>query len=79
MLLDSVAHFTQRIDTDEFYVETDNGNFIFSDPQAGGSNTLKPCSFSYAQWTRKYGKAIRDRGRHVIRNFCGNGVRVVAE
>lgn len=73
--LDLAAHFTQSIGTDQIFVETDDANYIYSDPQAGGNNTMRNSELTYARWSK--GLKLRDLGRHVIRNFCGNSVRLI--
>jgi len=58
-----------------FFIETSEGNFIWSDPDYDGDNTIKPINMSYEQYCKNskvpYG---RDKGTHVIENYCGKNV-----
>ena len=35
---------------DEHYLETESGNFIFSDPEFGGTNILRRTKITYEKW-----------------------------
>ena len=58
--------------SEEFFVETNKGNFIFSDPGFGGDNTMRPFYGSIDGWVQGLPYAAINKGRHVIKDFCGN-------
>jgi hypothetical protein len=77
-VLDRVGSFVWLWGHD-FFIETATGNFIWSDPgYPGGDNTLRATTFTLSEWLKKlaipYG---RDKGRHIIRAYCGPDVRLV--
>ena len=58
----------------EFYVETEEGNFIWSDPDYGGDNSFRYTEKTYHEWI---GDAFgRDKGRHTILSYCGDQIIV---
>jgi hypothetical protein len=59
-----------------FFIETAEGNFVWSDPDyPGGNNTILPFQGDYEKWCRveniPYG---RDKGYHKIGDYCGKYV-----
>lgn len=54
----------------QFFIETNHGNFIWSDPEYGGENTITKTSKTYREWIspQPFG---RGKGTHVISNYCG--------
>ena len=62
----------------EFFVETSVGNFIWNDPDYGGDNTFTAFSGSYTDYLKKAGIDFgRDKGRHVISDYCGDQIVLV--
>jgi hypothetical protein len=59
----------------EFFIETDYGNFIWSDPDYGGDNTIRKYRGSFSKYIK--GGFGRDKGRHKIFDFCGDGFCVM--
>ena len=61
---------------DEFFLETDVGNFIWSDPDYRGDNTIRPTSQSYGQWIDPHnnGSFGRAKGVHNVRAYCGEDI-----
>ena len=61
-----------------FFVEMNSGNFVWSDPDYGGDNTLTKFVGTYQEFIKQcdvpYG---RSKGNHIIRNYCGPDVKVV--
>ncbi len=77
LTLDTVAQFTWGWD-EEFFMETNDGNFVFSDAEYGGTGTIRRFNGYYADWLK--GKNVtygRDKGRQTVRQFCGANVRFV--
>lgn len=77
-LIDSRAEFTWNFGS-EFYVATEMGrNFIWSDPNYQGDNSLIETTLSYAEWIDPQNQGLfgRDKGVHRIRDYCGLGVTV---
>lgn len=54
----------------EFFIETNEGNFIWSDPDYGGDNTIRATNETYEQWVSK-GNYGRCKGNHLISSYCG--------
>ncbi len=52
-----------------FFIETTEGNFIWSDPEYGGDNLITRYEGSYSDWAGDgFG---RDKGRHIIGEYIG--------
>lgn len=65
----------------EFFVQTDYGNFIYSDPDyPNGNNTLQPYPHSLRKFCQDRGLAcVRDKGCHPIEKFCGPNVKILEQ
>jgi len=74
LTLDSVASFTWGFGH-EFFLETEHGNYIWSDPNYGGNNTIRKTQLSYSTWAAPFWG--RDKGKHVVREYCGENVQIV--
>lgn len=75
LTVDMIAHFTWSFGH-TFHLETEVGNFEWSDPDYGGDNTIKPCG-TLGEWCKKVGIDFgRDKGKHFIRDYCGPDVRI---
>lgn len=58
----------------EFFIETDVGNFVYSDPDYNGDNTVKETGQTYSEWIApQYG---RDKGKTFVGSRC-TGARVI--
>lgn len=76
LTLDTVASFTWMWGP-EFFLETDVGNYIWSDPEYNGDNTIRPYAGSYQSYLREIGMGCgRDKGKHFIRDYCGDQVKI---
>jgi len=64
----------------EFFLETSKGNFVWKDPDYGGDNTIISFIGDYETYIRKRKLPYcRDKGLHVIRDYCGDKARIVIE
>ena len=69
-LIGTVGHFTWSFGR-EFHIETPVGNFVWSDPDYNGDNTIKPCG-TYSEWCYQTGLEYgRCKGDHYIGDYCG--------
>lgn len=54
-----------------FFIETEAGNFVWSDPEYGGDNTIVPFKGDYNKWAREMSIPFgRDKGKHIISEYC---------
>lgn len=75
LTLDTIGGFTWDFGQ-KFHIETDVGNFEWSDPDYGGDNSIKP-TVPYKDWLRKSHIPFgRCKGEHRIRDYCGEDVRL---
>lgn len=64
--------------SDEFFIETKAGNFLWSDPDYGGDNSIHMISCSYTDFIKNIGLDYgRDKGKHFIGDYCGNQFSLV--
>lgn len=77
-ILEEVGHFTWGF-ASEFFIETAQGNFVWSDPDyPSGDNTLKRFSGTYEDWLEESCISCgRSKGRHVIGEYCGPDVKII--
>ncbi len=79
--LDTVAEFTWNFGQ-EFLLEVNNGKhveyYVWSDPDYNGDNTIKKYVGNPNDFTNE-GFCGRDKGCHVIRNYCGDDVVFILE
>ena len=63
----------------EFFIETKTkGNFIWSDPDYYGDNTMKRTKMTLGQFCKSRGiPYVRDKGHHSLLGYCGEGVKVL--
>lgn len=75
-LLSESASFTWGFG-DKFFVEAPSGNYVWSDPDYDGDNTIRPFAGTYEQWRLSEGIPFgRDKGYHVVGHYCGPDVKV---
>jgi hypothetical protein len=56
-----------------FFIETEKGNFVWSDPEYGGNNEIKAFDGSFKCALRKWHlPCMRDKGTHRIKDYCGD-------
>ncbi len=73
-LLDSVGDFTWDFGQ-KFFVETEYGNFVWSDPDYNGDNSFTKYEGTYEDWMPAVsGRFGRSKGKHIIRQYCGNDI-----
>jgi len=66
-----VGHFTWSLSNAEFFVETPQGNLIWSDHSYDGDNTLRQVDYNYHTWCRKLQIPFgRDKGKHLLKDYC---------
>lgn len=68
---DTIAEFTWDFSS-HFFLETEKGNYIWSNPDYGGDNTIQPYDSSYEAWID--GGVGRSKGKHRIGDYCGENV-----
>lgn len=73
--LDTVGSFTWDFGN-KFLIETNEGLFVFSDPEYNGDNTIRKFEGDPKNFTMPNFMG-RDKGTHVIRDFCGENVRFI--
>ena len=73
--LDSVGEFTWGFGTN-FLIEIGTERYVWSSPDYNGDNTIKPYKGNPRNFTSD-GFCGRDKGTHIIREYCGNDVRFV--
>jgi hypothetical protein len=54
----------------KFFIETAEGNFIYSDPDYNGDNTIRPYKGTLKEFFK--GSYGRDKGKHFIEAYCGS-------
>jgi hypothetical protein len=77
--INDVAEFTWMW-CDKFFLETNKGNFIWSDPDYGGDNTIVKTDFDLAQYCENMHVGCgRSKGKHIIDRYCGDQVKIIDE
>ena len=72
--LDTVADFTWSYG-EEFFLETPDGCYVWSDPDYGGDNTIRKFEGTYADWCKKRHLDFgRGKGCHKIGEYYGKDV-----
>lgn len=78
-LLNTRAEFISSFGL-EWFVVTHYGNYIWSDVDYGGDNSMIKTNETREQWLRRnkipYG---RSKGKHVIRKYCGEKIAIKHE
>ena len=77
LTIDDVASFCWGFD-EFFFLETDKGNYVWSDPEYSGDNTIRKFNGTYEKWCKSQSIPFaRDKGQHIIRNYCGDAVIII--
>lgn len=75
--LDTIAEFSWDFHQ-TFFVETEYGNFIWSDPSYGGDNTLRGFNGTHTMWLNEINlDCSRCKGNHRLGRYCGSDVDIV--
>ena len=62
----------------EFFIETKFGNFVWSDPDYNGDNTIKKFDGDLKKFCRTIGISfVRDKGKHLIGKYCGTNFTLI--
>lgn len=70
--LNKFGHFTWNFGQ-EFFIETDSGNYVWKDPDYQGDNTIVSYVGSYMEWCKTNKIPFgRDKGHHKIKEYCGD-------
>ena len=64
----------------EYFIETSEGNFIWSSPgYDGGDNTIRPCDVSLNEYLRSANIPFgRGKGWHAIVDYCGKNIVMIS-
>lgn len=77
-LLESDGNFTWSF-SDEFFIKTKIGNYVWKDPRYGGDNTIRFFKGTYMKWCKRnvipFG---RDKGTHIIKEYCGSEIKYLS-
>lgn len=79
MNLDTIAYFTWLLN-DEFFLETIEGNYVWSSPEyPGGNNTIRHYNGSLGDYmiNESCCEFGSHKGEHRIRDYCGDSVKFV--
>lgn len=58
-----------------FFIETEHGNFIWSDPEYGGDNSLVLWDGTLESFCKNNGWPFgRDKGLHIVESYCGPNI-----
>jgi hypothetical protein len=64
----------------QFFIETERGNFIWSDPDYGGDNTVRSVASDFKTYLFETGIEYgRDKGHHKISNYIGEDFDYLGE
>lgn len=76
--LDTSADFSWSFDSEFFLQTVEGGNYIWSNPNYSGDNTIRKFEGSFKDWLKLNGlDYARSKGYHIIRNYCGDQVKFV--
>lgn len=73
--LESTCSFTWNFGN-EFFLESANGNYTWSDPSYhGGTNEIKKFNGTYKEWCEQNNIPFgRCKGYHTVKDYCGDKV-----
>jgi hypothetical protein len=75
--LNSEANFMWNF-SKEFFLETPDGNYVWSDPNYGGDNTIRKFDGTLNHWLNQFHVPyVRCKGRHKIGDYCGQEVNII--
>jgi hypothetical protein len=77
-LINMVGDFTYMFGM-HFFIETEVGNFVWSDPDYQGDNTMTLFKGTYKDYCKQdsMGGFGRCKGKHLIGRYCGEDFTVV--
>lgn len=76
-ILDTMGSFTWMFGRD-WFIETQYGNFHWSDPKYNGDNSFKLFNGTSDEFYRHLGVPHGvAKGRHLVRKMCGDGITMV--
>ena len=76
--LESRAGYFTHITGCKWFLTTDIGNFVWSDPQYNGDNTMTLFNGSYEDYcTQNDLNQNRSKGVHLVNRFCGEEFTLV--
>lgn len=77
-LLDMVGSFVWCVkpNNSEWFIKTNKGNFVWSDPQLGGDNNISPIENGVTP-EAYFGKPCFNKGEYAIYLFCGDQFKIV--
>jgi len=58
-----------------FFLQTNKGNFIWRDPNCNGDNTIVKFDGSLKDYFN--GSFGRNKGEHIISDYCGKDVKII--
>jgi len=70
--LDTFAKFIWNFG-EKFLVEFNNQTYVWSSPDYNGDNTIRRYTDDFDNFTSS-GFCVRDKGWHIIRDYCGPNV-----
>lgn len=73
-ILTCLAEFTWDFGN-KFFVETELGNFVWSDPSYQGDNSFTQTAMSFDEWIN--GSFGRSKGHHLVERYCGDQIKIV--
>lgn len=75
LLKSDVAEFTWDFGN-QFLLETSKGNYVWSDPDYGGDNTIRPLKGTVKDFLQPFGRC---KGKHFIDDYCGSEVKIIED
>jgi hypothetical protein len=80
LTLDDVVDFTWMFGNTFFLEAGKKGNYLWLDPDYGGDNIIVKTEMTYKEYCEKIGPEFgRDKGSHIIRDYCGDEVKILGE
>jgi hypothetical protein len=71
-----VGEFTWDF-SQQFFIETAEGNFVWSDPDYQGDGSIRKYAGSFQDWIKAdQGGFGRSKGTHIIGSYCGDFIFV---
>jgi hypothetical protein len=77
LTINDIAEFSWAWNN-EFFLQTNKGNFIWSDPDYNGDNTIKRFNGNLRDFIKSRNiPYVRSKGNHFIDAYCGSEVKIV--